>query len=555
VTAPPTAARQGAPRTLRLVLSGTAAVGVGFGLARYGYGLLLPQIRRDLGLDRTVLGLIASAAYLSYLLACALATRILATLGLRGTVATAGALATSGMLLVAGATGPVILAARIFVAGAAPALVWPPYLDAVEQHVPAGRRDTAHGLINSGTAYGVALAAPIALLTGNHWRLAWVAFAGCAATVTAWAVTALPRSSQHPRRPRQPALAPAGRTIRPTAATLPLFTASFVIGVCGGAYWTFGVDAVATGQLLGPAGGPIFQIVVGLSGVVGGLAGRLVTARGTRAVFLLFAGLVAVSQLALAAAAGPLLTLASAALFGTGYIGVLGVTAIWTARVFADHPSSGLVAAMFAMGLGLAAGPAIAGPPRRTCRAPRGVPGRRCPHHQPAPAGTPRHPPQLITGAKRTGSSWRTSASPTDVRGHPGCARTPSPTPSRCPARRPVRTALPWQPLLARDDLTASSGGPSARTQTHVLAARSTGTRGPRAMHLCGLIRTSVRRRRRTTPRTLHPSAGPSKSVTATCPPVLIGRGSDRKIAVGYCSCMRRRGRAPRTDRSHQAVR
>lgn len=359
MTAPPDAA-QSAPRTLGMVLSGTAAVGMAFGLARYGYGLLLPQIRRDLGLDRTVLGLIGSAAYLSYLLASVVTTHIIATLGLRGTVAVAGALATSGMLLVASATGPVVLTAGIFVAGAAPALVWPPYLDAVEQHVPAGRRDAAHGLINSGTAYGVAIAAPIALLTGDHWRMAWVAFAVCAATVTAWAVTALPRRSS--QRPEQLAPASEGRVVRLTAATLPLFAASFVIGVCGGAYWTFGVDAVATGQLLGPAGGPVFQIVVGLSGLVGGLAGRIVTARGTRAVFILFASLVAASQLALAAAAGPLLTLTSAALFGTGYIGVVGVTAIWTARVFPDRPSSGLVAAMFAMGLGLAAGPAIAGP-------------------------------------------------------------------------------------------------------------------------------------------------------------------------------------------------
>lgn len=355
----PADACPGATRTLKMVVSGTAAVGVSFGLARYGYGLLLPQIRRDLGLDRTVLGLVGSAAYLSYLLASALATRIIATLGPRSTVAVAGTLATSGMLLVAGATGPVVLTAGIFVAGAAPALVWPPYLDAVEQHVPASRRDTAHGLINSGTAYGVAVAAPIALLTGEHWRLAWIAFAMCAAAVTVWAVTALPRG---PQRPQQSAPAPAGRTVRLTAATLPLFTASLVIGICGGAYWTFGVDAVVTGQLLGPNGGPVFQIAVGLSGVVGGLAGRLVTARGTRAVFLLFVSLVAASQLALAAAAGPLLTLASAVLFGTGYIGVLGATAIWTARVFSHQPSSGLVAAMFAMGLGLAAGPAIAGP-------------------------------------------------------------------------------------------------------------------------------------------------------------------------------------------------
>ncbi len=39
-----------------------------------------------------------------------------------------------------------------------------------------------------------------------------------------------------------------------------------------------------------------------------------------------------------------------------------------------------------------------------------------------------------------------------------------------------------------------SRGGPSARTQTRAPAATITGTRGPRAIHLCGLSRTRVGR-------------------------------------------------------------
>lgn len=357
---PLSAVQSGGSGALRMVLSGTAVVGVSFGLARYGYGLMLPSLRRDLQLDRTELGIVGSGAYLSYLLATASSARVLVAVGWRGTVAVAGVLATAGMLLVAAATGPALLAGGIFIAGAAPALAWPPYLDAVEQHVPQDRRDTAHGLVNSGTAYGVAVAAPVALLAGGHWRLAWVAFAGCAVVVTAWAVTALP-----PGRPASTSRREAAqrrRAGRPTRTTLPLFAGSFVIGVSGGTYWTFGVDAVVTGHLLGPAGGPLFQVVVGLSGVAGGLAGRLVAAYGTRVTFVVFAGMVATSEFALAVAGGPLLTSASAVLFGSGYIAVLGVTAIWTARVFSDRPSAGLAAVMFAMGLGLAAGPVAAGP-------------------------------------------------------------------------------------------------------------------------------------------------------------------------------------------------
>jgi hypothetical protein len=37
---------------LRLVSAGAAMVGVSFGLARYGYGQLLPDLRAALDLDR-----------------------------------------------------------------------------------------------------------------------------------------------------------------------------------------------------------------------------------------------------------------------------------------------------------------------------------------------------------------------------------------------------------------------------------------------------------------------------------------------------------------------
>ena len=53
--------------TLRHVVPGAGMIAVTFGLARYGYGLLLPDMRSELGLDPSVGGLIASGGYLGYL--------------------------------------------------------------------------------------------------------------------------------------------------------------------------------------------------------------------------------------------------------------------------------------------------------------------------------------------------------------------------------------------------------------------------------------------------------------------------------------------------------
>jgi cyanate permease len=60
------------PRTVAtaaVVVPGTAMIAVTFGLARYGYGLLLPEMKADIGIGPSTAGLISSLGYLSYLVA------------------------------------------------------------------------------------------------------------------------------------------------------------------------------------------------------------------------------------------------------------------------------------------------------------------------------------------------------------------------------------------------------------------------------------------------------------------------------------------------------
>ena len=56
-----------AGRSLLLASAGIAMVGISFGMARYGYGLLLPDIRAAYGLSSGELGLIGAGSYVVYL--------------------------------------------------------------------------------------------------------------------------------------------------------------------------------------------------------------------------------------------------------------------------------------------------------------------------------------------------------------------------------------------------------------------------------------------------------------------------------------------------------
>lgn len=349
-------AARGAP--VALVASGVAAVGVAFGLARYGYGLLLPELRAAFELDSAALGAIASGAYVAYLAATPAAAWLARRAGARATILAGGCVAVLGMALIAAAPVAAVLATGVVLAGASAGLVYPPFSDLIAQHVDAARRGRALAAVSAGTGWGVALAAPVALVLGADWRAAWAIFAAIALASVMLSACYLPSA-----RVVAPAAAP---RISPSWLVCPrsgrLLAGAFVVGLGSSVYWTFAVDyAVSAGSHSAAAGRTLF-LLVGLASIGGALAGDLVRRIGGRLAFA--ASLAAlVGSFVLLAALGQSLaaTLASGALFGCGYNLVLAIQAIWSGRVFSERPSAGLSAVMFALGAGLLAGPALGG--------------------------------------------------------------------------------------------------------------------------------------------------------------------------------------------------
>src|SRR4051794_28727735 len=97
-------------RPFQLVAAGIAMVGTAFGLARYGYGLLLPEIRSDFGLSSAALGLIATGSYVGYLLTTAAMAAVGDRAPPRRPVGLGGVAAGAGMGLIAAAHSPGVLA-------------------------------------------------------------------------------------------------------------------------------------------------------------------------------------------------------------------------------------------------------------------------------------------------------------------------------------------------------------------------------------------------------------------------------------------------------------
>ncbi|TQM09999.1 MFS transporter [Pseudonocardia kunmingensis] len=350
------AAQASAPSPLLLAVAGSASVATTFGMARYGYGLLLPDIQEDLALGVGVLGVIGSLAYAGYLLGTALVARCVERAGQRATVVGGGVLAVAGTVVVALAGGPVLLGAGVAVAGASAGLVFAPFGEAV-RGLPSVARARTLATISCGTGWGVAVAAPIAILTGDTWRTAYVGFAVCAALSTLLAARTLPgRAATAAAAPPAERAAPG----RPRSA-VPMLVAALLIGLGSATFWTFAVDQVRDAGL-DQAAGRILLGVAGATSLTGVAAADVITRLGARLTFVLTALLEAVALAVIAVAPDHLVAvLVAAAAFGVAYNTIVAVSVLWATRVYAERPAAGVAAATGAQGVGLLFGPLTGG--------------------------------------------------------------------------------------------------------------------------------------------------------------------------------------------------
>jgi predicted MFS family arabinose efflux permease len=347
-----------APGALRLATAGIGIVGVCFGMARYGYGLLLPDVRRDYGLSPAFLGAVGTGSYAMYLAATALTGSFTARVGARRTAVAAGWLAATGMAIAGLSRSPAVFVVGILIAGASAGLAFAPFADAARCLAPAARGRVVSA-ISCGTGWGVALAAPIAIVAGASWRSAWLAFAACALAMAGWAAWVLPRdaavAAEHARA------SGVWRAVLCRRA-LALLAGGLLVGLGSSAYWTFAVEHLVDAGALSPTASRTFLGVVGVASVLATLSGDLVRRLGSAPAYVLAAGVEA-GALALLALlpASFAAAVVSGVLFGAAYSAVIAIQVIWGTHLFGARPSLGVAAVMAAGGVGFVVGPLAAG--------------------------------------------------------------------------------------------------------------------------------------------------------------------------------------------------
>lgn len=261
------------------------------------------------------------------------------------------------MTVLAAAPTAGILAAGVIFAGASTGLASPPVADAVARTVREGVRDRAQTVVNAATAIGVAVAGPVALLVGGHWRIAWVGFAAVAGIALIAILVSVPRRAGDRAAPS--ALLPSP-VLRPWAGRL--LVGAFLLGVASSAVWTFGRDVWASDGAIGQTPSMIAWIVLGVAGFAGAATGDLLHRWGRGSVWMVFMALLALATAGVVIApASVVVAGASAAAFGAGLMVLTGVLLVWGTEVYPEAPGAGVGLGFLALTIGSAAGSALVG--------------------------------------------------------------------------------------------------------------------------------------------------------------------------------------------------
>ncbi len=338
--------------------AGLLALVATYGIGRLAYGLFVPRFSEDFDLPLDVLGYYASAAQAGYLVATVATGVLTARYGPRVPVVSGGLLLAVGAATIATAPGPILLAVGVIAAGTSAGGAWAPFSDAVANQVPSSGSRRALALVNAGSPIGLLVASALMLVTGDHWRIVWWAFAaiGLVAAAAAWRV--LEPDAMGPvvdrRWPRM------GWFF--TARSARLFLVAFGVSITSGAYFSYAPE-IAQDAGLASWIGPAMWAALGIAGgAVGAFGGNIANRYGLRGPMAVMLVLVSGSSLLLLVEPGSVLvTLGSAGLFGVGFTTGFALLVIWNQQVFSDRPTTGFTLAIVFIAAGFIVGPSVFG--------------------------------------------------------------------------------------------------------------------------------------------------------------------------------------------------
>ncbi|WP_085522907.1 MFS transporter [Tuberibacillus sp. Marseille-P3662] len=342
----------------RLVLPGITMIAVTYGLTRFSYGLLLPNISDDLDMSPFISGIISSLFYLSYCFAIILSTVLTTNKGPRTMILTAGTSAFLGLLIMGVSPNVWIIGLGVLFAGASTGFVSPPYGASISLWIEKKKQGKANTWINSGTSIGIALSGAGALILASEWRLTYFIYAIIAFFALLWNAKVIPQIGSNPHVTFEK-----GKfSFRGVEGAKPLIICSTTLGISTAAFWTFSIDFIESTSSYSDWQFSLFWIIIGVFGILGGFSGSLIERFGLPFAYKWGSFIIGMASFILAWLPEQwLVAYTSAALFGVSYLFITGVLMVWGIRVFITNASLGIGTPFLLLAVGQVIGSLFAG--------------------------------------------------------------------------------------------------------------------------------------------------------------------------------------------------
>ena len=337
---------------------------VALGFGRFAYGLVLPEMRADLGWSYATAGFATTVNGVGYLLGALAAAQVTARFGVKRTMFMAWAVIAVAM----GATGftritGAVIAAR-GVVGLASGLAYVAGAS-LAAHLASQMRirpGLSLGLLQAGVGAGIALSGILvfASLSSQHvgWQPMWIVLGVSSIAALVCAMWML-RAVREARRPGPGRTAPA---IASLGAIIPALIGYFLFGLGYIAYMTFIVALLRLARADNTTV-TVFWVVLGLSAFAGSIAWGLVLDRfrGGR-------GPAAVLGATFVGAALPVLSsstvvaMISGVIFGSSFLATASAVMVVARRILPSHTWTLAIGVLtVAFGIGQSIGPSLAG--------------------------------------------------------------------------------------------------------------------------------------------------------------------------------------------------
>jgi len=344
---------------MRFALIGAILIAISFGLARFAFGLFVPQIRAELDMSANVIGVIAALPLISFVLVSLIAPLITKYFGARNTTVLSALFAVFGLALMSQATGPISLSLGVLACGICTGLMMPALTSAMQALVDRSIHGRVSSVMNAGTSIGVALSVPAVLFFVEAWRYAYLSFTLLAILGVMLAWYLIPSVSR--LTPSNAAPAPkitAQRWLR----LLKLSLFAFAMGFIASAYWTFGPDLITNLGSLSSGQSGWLWLAVGIAGLGGAIISDLADRNNPAITHALMLMMLTTSLTLLAASPSQIyLAVFSALVFGLAYMSLTGLYLMTGIRLLPGRLSIGPVLPFVACALGQAVGSPVIG--------------------------------------------------------------------------------------------------------------------------------------------------------------------------------------------------